>query len=160
MTIKPEDHIGLLVMLLKGYLKKYPKGTNLKDTSEWSDGLLGLIKACKLYDKSKKTNFSTFAAYCIRSQIRTTRNSNTREQQRIVKYIEQIKLQPKPINIDDINWLLEVINNLPYKYKTILKLTLKGKPIVEISNVLNISISEVTTLKRYILNYLRRKYYD
>ena len=67
MTINPEEHLGLVYMVVSKYA---PKGISIEDTEEYSEGVLALIIAASKYDYEKhKNEFSTFAVRCIQTAL-------------------------------------------------------------------------------------------
>ena len=61
----PAKHLGLVARIAMRFTAERP----IEDTDQFGDGCVGLLKAVQLYDPAKRTAFSTFAWYCIRTYI-------------------------------------------------------------------------------------------
>lgn len=65
--IRPEDHLGLVFVVASRFV---PKHIPIQDSEEYSDGIMGLLRACKEYDPEKyQTQFSTYAFEVIKTAI-------------------------------------------------------------------------------------------
>jgi len=61
-----EEHIGLARDIALRYT---PRHQEVEDTEQYSDALLGLLKACRSYTSSLGFTFATWATKCINNEI-------------------------------------------------------------------------------------------
>jgi RNA polymerase sigma factor (sigma-70 family) len=66
--IDASKHFGLVAMIAGRCCRLRPN-EKLEETEEFSDGLVGLSKAIRLFKLALGCKFSTFAFYCIRNEI-------------------------------------------------------------------------------------------
>lgn len=66
--IKAEEHFGLVAKLAMKYARK-KQNERIEDTEEFSDGLVGLVRAMNRFKPELGYAFSTYAFYCIRNAI-------------------------------------------------------------------------------------------
>ena len=65
--IKAEDHLGLVCWIASRFV---PKHIPIQDSEEYSDGVMGLLRAVEKYNPElHKTEFSTYAFDVIRTAI-------------------------------------------------------------------------------------------
>ena len=65
--VDPLQHLGLVRQMAKRFLRR--PGQDVHELEEYHDGLLGLLKAVRLYDPLRGTKFCTVACWWIRSAI-------------------------------------------------------------------------------------------
>jgi RNA polymerase sigma factor (sigma-70 family) len=87
--INPEDHLGLVCMIVSKYV---PRGVKTEDTEEYSEGVLALINACRKY-KPEMGPFSTYAGASIKkSLIQRWRRSKRQKRQGNIVSIDESKM--------------------------------------------------------------------
>lgn len=151
-----ERYKGLVVKIARSY---FILGGEMEDIVQ--EGMIGLYKAIKGYDKKKNASFKTFATMCIKHQIQSAikvanakKNSplsnsvslqsfseNSDDEDFLpVSLIFQISPDEKVINKENYQNLLENIKKiLSDKEFQVLKYYLKGYTYKEISNILETS---------------------
>ena len=72
-----ERYKSLVVKIARGY---FILGWEMEDIVQ--EGMIGLYKAIKGYNKSKNTTFKTFATMCIKHQIQSAIKRQTRRKTR------------------------------------------------------------------------------
>ena len=145
------------------------------------EGMIGLYKAIKNYDKTKETSFKTFAVMCIKHQIQTAiKKSNANKNKPLSSAIsfqnfsdenhnENIEYLPVELVLD-LSPEDEVINKesylhlkrkikeilSPLEYK-VLTYYLQGYSYKEISKGLNVTSKSIDNSLSRIKNKLREK---
>lgn len=151
-----ERYKGLVVKIARSY---FILGGEMEDIVQ--EGMIGLYKALKGYDKKKNASFKTFATMCIKHQIQSAiKVANAKKNSPLsnsvslqsfsensddddflpVNLIFQVSPDEKIINKEDYRNLLENIKKmLSEKELQVLKYYLKGYTYKEISNILGTS---------------------
>ncbi len=151
-----ELYKGLVVKIARSY---FILGGEMEDIVQ--EGMIGLYKAIKGYDKKKNASFKTFATMCIKHQIQSAiKVANAKKNSPLsnsvslqsfsensddddflpVNLIFQVSPDEKIINKEDYRNLLENIKKmLSEKELQVLKYYLKGYTYKEISNILGTS---------------------
>lgn len=143
-----------------------------------SEGFVGLIRAAKTFKTDQNTQFSTYAAICIKNQINMYLR-NQRSQVECVSIYKAINVdnEGNEFTIEDSladnkDWFLDiekqesikllysVLNNLPDRERKIITMLygLEGKRYKqkEVAELLGISQSYVSRLEKNILEKIRR----
>jgi RNA polymerase sigma factor (sigma-70 family) len=68
-NINPLDHVKLVTMVCKRYMSA-TKGKNLDFDDLHQAGMMGIMKACELFDESRGYKFSTYATWWVRAFVR------------------------------------------------------------------------------------------
>ena len=168
-----ERYKGLVVKIARSY---FILGGEMEDIVQ--EGMIGLYKALKGYDKKKKASFKTFATMCIKHQIQSAikvanakKNSplsnsvslqsfseNSDDEDFLpVSLIFQISPDEKVINKENYQNLLENIKKmLSDKEFQVLKYYLKGYTYKEISNILETSEKSIDNSLSRIKSKLKK----
>ncbi|GAF80736.1 unnamed protein product [marine sediment metagenome] len=64
-----EDNMGLAYSETARFVRNYKNRESLRDTLEFSDACLGLVKAAHSFKKERRVKFSTYAVDCIKKSI-------------------------------------------------------------------------------------------
>lgn len=115
------------------------------------EGLIGLIKAIKLYSSSSSTSFNTFSNTCIRREIVT----NIKKPLLELSSPEEILLSKE--------FLKDFLKNIKINFNDLEKKVFinicKGCTDIEISTILNITFKEIDNIiqkiRKKILKYLQ-----
>lgn len=99
MTVRAEDHLGLVGQIAKGYAKRSGKPVE----ELFQEGVIGLMAACRKFDPGRGVAFSTYAYWWIASAI-----SKSLDEDRLVHLPNTIlakakktgNLPPAPISLD------------------------------------------------------------
>lgn len=168
-----ERYKGLVVKIARSY---FILGGEMEDIVQ--EGMIGLYKAIKGYDKKKNASFKTFATMCIKHQIQSAikvanakKNSplsnsvslqsfseNSDDEDFLpVSLIFQISPDEKVINKENYQNLLENIKKmLSDKEFQVLKYYLKGYTYKEISNILGTSEKSIDNSLSRIKSKLKK----
>ncbi len=168
-----ERYKGLVVKIARSY---FILGGEMEDIVQ--EGMIGLYKALKGYDKKKNASFKTFATMCIKHQIQSAikvanakKNSplsnsvslqsfseNSEDEDFLpVSLIFQISPDEKVINKENYQNLLENIKKmLSDKEFQVLKYYLKGYTYKEISNILETSEKSIDNSLSRIKSKLKK----
>ena len=168
-----ERYKGLVVKIARSY---FILGGEMEDIVQ--EGMIGLYKAIKGYDKKKNASFKTFATMCIKHQIQSAikvanakKNSplsnsvslqsfseNSDDEDFLpVSLIFQISPDEKVINKENYQNLLENIKKmLSDKEFQVLKYYLKGYTHKEISNILETSEKSIDNSLSRIKSKLKK----
>lgn len=168
-----ERYKGLVVKIARSY---FILGGEMEDIVQ--EGMIGLYKALKGYDKKKNASFKTFATMCIKHQIQSAikvanakKNSplsnsvslqsfseNSDDEDFLpVSLIFQISPDEKVINKENYQNLLENIKKmLSDKEFQVLKYYLKGYTYKEISNILETSEKSIDNSLSRIKSKLKK----
>ena len=168
-----ERYKGLVVKIARSY---FILGGEMEDIVQ--EGMIGLYKALKGYDKKKNASFKTFATMCIKHQIQSAikvanakKNSplsnsvslqsfseNSDDEDFLpVSLIFQISPDEKVINKENYQNLLENIKKmLSDKEFQVLKYYLKGYTYKEISNILGTSEKSIDNSLSRIKSKLKK----
>lgn len=168
-----ERYKGLVVKIARSY---FILGGEMEDIVQ--EGMIGLYKALKGYDKKKNASFKTFAIMCIKHQIQSAikvanakKNSplsnsvslqsfseNSDDEDFLpVSLIFQISPDEKVINKENYQNLLENIKKmLSDKEFQVLKYYLKGYTYKEISNILETSEKSIDNSLSRIKSKLKK----
>ena len=168
-----ERYKGLVVKIARSY---FILGGEMEDIVQ--EGMIGLFKAIKGYDKKKNASFKTFATMCIKHQIQSAikvanakKNSplsnsvslqsfseNSDDEDFLpVSLIFQISPDEKVINKENYQNLLENIKKmLSDKEFQVLKYYLKGYTYKEISNILETSEKSIDNSLSRIKSKLKK----
>ncbi len=168
-----ERYKGLVVKIARSY---FILGGEMEDIVQ--EGMIGLYKAIKGYDKKKNASFKTFATMCIKHQIQSAikvanakKNSplsnsvslqsfseNSDDEDFLpVSLIFQISPDEKVINKENYQNLLENIKKmLSDKEFQVLKYYLKGYTYKEISNILETSEKSIDNSLSRIKSKLKK----
>ena len=109
-NIKPEEHLGLVGKVVARYIKdRIP----LEDSEEWSDGVVGLLRAAERFKPELGFKFSTYAVKLITNEVKS--GLRTRYRKKKLKYINPEKLDiPDPTSntpkdkIDDFDFVVDI----------------------------------------------------
>jgi RNA polymerase sigma factor (sigma-70 family) len=74
MAVNPLEHLGLVAYWAKRCGARHP----VKDSEQFADGCVGLLRAIELFDDTRGVKFATFATYHIRMRILYSRNLERR----------------------------------------------------------------------------------
>ena len=168
-----ERYKGLVVKIARSY---FILGGEMEDIVQ--EGMIGLYKAIKGYEKKKNASFKTFATMCIKHQIQSAikvanakKNSplsnsvslqsfseNSDDEDFLpVSLIFQISPDEKVINKENYQNLLENIKKmLSDKEFQVLKYYLKGYTYKEISNILETSEKSIDNSLSRIKSKLKK----
>ncbi len=167
-----ELYKGLVVKIARGY---FILGGEMEDIVQ--EGMIGLYKAIKGYNKSKNTTFKTFATMCIKHQIQSAiKKANTKKNSPLtnsvslqsfsensddddflpVNLIFQVSPDEKIINKERYKRLLEEIRKmLSEKEMQVLRLYLKGYTYKEIGEILKMPYKSIDNSLSRIKTKLR-----
>ena len=168
-----ELYKGLVVKIARSY---FILGGEMEDIVQ--EGMIGLYKAIKGYDKKKNASFKTFATMCIKHQIQSAiKVANAKKNSPLsnsvslqsfsensddddflpVNLIFQVSPDEKIINKEDYRNLLENIKKmLSEKELQVLKYYLKGYTYKEISNILGTSEKSIDNSLSRIKSKLKK----
>lgn len=168
-----ELYKGLVVKLARSY---FILGGEMEDIVQ--EGMIGLYKAIKGYDKKKNASFKTFATMCIKHQIQSAikvanakKNSPLSNSVSLQSFSEnsddddflpanlifQVSPDEKIINKERYKNLLEEIRKmLSEKEMKVLRLYLKGYTYKEISNILGTSEKSIDNSLSRIKSKLKK----
>ena len=168
-----ERYKGLVVKIARSY---FILGGEMEDIVQ--EGMIGLYKALKGYDKKKNASFKTFATMCIKHQIQSAiKVANAKKNSPLsnsvslqsfsensddddflpVNLIFQVSPDEKIINKEDYRNLLENIKKmLSDKEFQVLKYYLKGYTYKEISNILETSEKSIDNSLSRIKSKLKK----
>ncbi len=168
-----ELYKGLVVKLARSY---FILGGEMEDIVQ--EGMIGLYKAIKGYDKKKNASFKTFATMCIKHQIQSAikvanakKNSPLSNSVSLQSFSEnsddddflpanlifQVSPDEKIINKERYKNLLEEIRKmLSEKELQVLKYYLKGYTYKEISNILGTSEKSIDNSLSRIKSKLKK----
>ena len=168
-----ELYKGLVVKIARSY---FILGGEMEDIVQ--EGMIGLYKALKSYDKKKNASFKTFATMCIKHQIQSAiKVANAKKNSPLsnsvslqsfsensddddflpVNLIFQVSPDEKIINKEDYRNLLENIKKmLSEKELQVLKYYLKGYTYKEISNILGTSEKSIDNSLSRIKSKLKK----
>ena len=168
-----ELYKGLVVKIARSY---FILGGEMEDIVQ--EGMIGLYKAIKGYDKKKNASFKTFATMCIKHQIQSAikvanakKNSPLSNSVSLQSFSEnsddddflpanlifQVSPDEKVINKEDYRNLLENIKKmLSEKELQVLKYYLKGYTYKEISNILGTSEKSIDNSLSRIKSKLKK----
>ena len=168
-----ERYKGLVVKIARSY---FILGGEMEDIVQ--EGMIGLYKALKGYDKKKNASFKTFATMCIKHQIQSAiKVANAKKNSPLsnsvslqsfsensddddflpVNLIFQVSPDEKIINKEDYRNLLENIKKmLSEKELQVLKYYLKGYTYKEISNILGTSEKSIDNSLSRIKSKLKK----
>lgn len=102
--IKPEQHIGLARHIVSKYVGRNEK---IEDTEEYSDALLGLIKAAKTW-KPEHGSFSNWAFFVCKNQI--LMGKKKQDKLKVLETDVAEKVQEQPIELD-LGYITDFIDN-------------------------------------------------
>jgi RNA polymerase sigma factor (sigma-70 family) len=147
-----QDHFGLVGMMTKKFVKLQSK-QKMEETEEWSDGMLGLVKAKNAFDSKRGNKFSTLAYLHIKHEIfkgKIRRNNNLSMSLDFNSDFNEIIYKNKGIEKVDENDLIKIIFNLiDDRTKNIFKMYfVQGKTLAEIGSILGISKERVRKIKQ------------
>ena len=148
----------LVCKIARGY---FLEGGEIDDLVQ--EGMIGLYKATKSFDKTKDASFKTFATLCITRQIQSAvRSANSKKNTFFLQLLDdsQPKLYDKPTNKENPESKIiaeqsyqqmqtDIQNLLSKKEYTILKVFLQGYSYEQIANLLG-------TTKKSVDNALAR----
>ena len=168
-----ELYKGLVVKIARSY---FILGGEMEDIVQ--EGMIGLYKAIKGYDKKKNASFKTFATMCIKHQIQSAiKVANAKKNSPLsnsvslqsfsensddddflpVNLIFQVSPDEKIINKEDYRNLLKNIKKmLSEKELQVLKYYLKGYTYKEISNILGTSEKSIDNSLSRIKSKLKK----
>ncbi len=169
-----ERYKSLVVKIARGY---FILGGEMEDIVQ--EGMIGLYKAIKGYNKSKNTTFKTFATMCIKHQIQSAiKKANTKKNSPLtnsvslqsfsensddddflpVNLIFQVSPDEKIINKERYKRLLEEIRKmLSEKEMQVLRLYLKGYTYKEIGEILKMPYKSIDNSLSRIKAKLKEK---
>ena len=166
------DNMNLVYSIAYKYYLQNNKSIELEDLQ--SIGFIGLIKASRYFNKDLGYAFSTYAYKLIKNEIiNYIQLDNMKKINTISLYaplssednFELKDMLPTDYNILDdveinldIQYLYEVVNELPEKYRQVMLYLLEGDTIKNIAQKLNLSESNVQTLYNKALNILRYRF--
>ena len=167
-----ELYKGLVVKLARSY---FILGGEMEDIVQ--EGMIGLYKAIKGYDKKKNASFKTFATMCIKHQIQSAikvanakKNSPLSNSVSLQSFSEnsddddflpanlifQVSPDEKIINKERYKNLLEEIRKmLSEKEMKVLRLYLKGETYKEIGKILKMPYKSIDNSLSRIKTKLR-----
>ena len=159
---RPEDHLGLIGLAVAKF--RIP-GVPLADLRAWSDGCIGLLRACALY-RPDKAAFSTFAKWCIRSAICDGAKSHRRYAERfrptdqIGRAIARVDNSDAAARADADNsdWLDWAVRRLPSRWQPIIAARRAGRSTQWIAEQLGVCRETVLTREREAVRFLRNLY--
>lgn len=125
-----EENINLVYWLVT---HKYKHCRNREDLIQ--EGCIGLLKAIKVFDASRRLKFSTFAVYCIDNQIKMFLRKRKTINFTDVDYDD---FPGEDLNFSKLEYDL-LIKNLSESQKYILQRLLQGVTQQEIANELGVS---------------------
>lgn len=153
MEIRAEDHIGLVMRVVKPYASSMK--TSIMDSEVFSDGCVGLMQAVNAFDPTLEYQFSTFATACIKQAIhdgfRQRRHQNERRYKdgTIVRMhvssacaeLSQFSDDPlmRVVLSENEDRLKFAIASLPDRERTIVQLRLDGLGLKEIGEMMGYS---------------------
>lgn len=163
------DNLDLAYSLANKYKKKIHNLIDFEDLK--STALLGLVKSANTYKLELKNQFSTYAYTVIRNELVLFIRENLKLNRivsldnLVIDDIPYIELQASNENIEtdfiirqSVIELNKYINELPEKYKIIIKLVRDGHTQQYIADLYNISQSKVNMLYKEAISLLRQKY--
>ena len=107
-AIDPVQHLGLVHHIVARFFRNKSKGLPIKDTEEYSDGVVGLLIASERYDSSKHdVEFSTYAFKCIKTEILSGLRRRKRGFQEVcsldeTEIVEEYSVHPELTLIDKL----------------------------------------------------------
>ena len=147
-----EDNMGLVYHLVS---KEYPTYLHDEDIIQW--GMLGLCKAAEKWDESR-SKFSTFAMFCIRSEIQMEFRRRSKhngifslDYEYAGEDGEPTTLADRVIGDEDVPYFdLSIdLSRLKEKERKIAELLLTGMTQVDIANKLGVSkVSVCRTVRK------------
>ena len=156
---------NMIHSIIRRYSDKYPY-IKLSKEDLYQEACISLFSACKSYDPSKKTKFSTFAYRVIYCQIgkeviktlKVIQNEvmlyDSEESIQHIKYIKDNEFVYMPKHY--MNEYVEKIKYLSSEDQTIIKMRLSNYSYKEIANRLHITTKRVDNR----LAKLKRKWYE
>ena len=139
---------------------RYTDQRPIQDSWEYSDGILGLLKAIEFHDPSK-ASFMTYAHHCIHNAIK----SGHRVRKDKERMYDRETFSPDPMEILDelFDWFTPdefeaVTSKLTEREDFIVRETLAGKVLREMAFVLELTKERVRQIRVGAYVKLRRDY--
>jgi RNA polymerase sporulation-specific sigma factor len=153
MEIKAEEHLGLVMRVVKPYAAALK--TAIMDSEVFSDGCIGLMKAVEAYDPELGFQFSTFATTCIETAIRDGFRQRRRRAERKYKDGSVVRMHVsskcaelsqvcddtlnRVIGTENEDRLRSAIESLTGQQRTVIELRLEGHGLKEVGEIMGYS---------------------
>lgn len=163
------NNLDLAYSLANKYIKKIHNLIEYDDIK--SIAILALVKSANTYKPELKNQFSTYAYTVIRNELVLFIRDSLKENKvvsldnLVIDNIPYLELQESTDNIEadfitsqNANELNKYINELPEKYKIVVKLVKEGKTQQYIADLYGVSQPKVNILYKEAISLLRQKY--
>ena len=154
-----EDPVNWIPLVCKLSLR-YTDQRPIQDSWEYSDGILGLLKAIEFHDPSK-ASFMTYAHHCIHNSIKTGYRLRRAKE----RLYDHEAFAPDPIDLfeKELDWFtpdeFEVVTSkLTAREDYIVRETLEGKFLREMAFTLGLTKERVRQIRVEAYTKLRREY--
>jgi RNA polymerase sigma factor (sigma-70 family) len=97
-NINPLDHAKLVTLVCKRYMSA-TRGKNLDFEDLHQAGMMGVMKACELFDESRGYKFSTYATWWIRAYVRRLTVDQARTVRIPAWFQEEQRLKGTPVRL-------------------------------------------------------------
>lgn len=160
----PEKHIGLVWHIVQSKFKI--PNPSVTSSEEYSDGLLGLLNACRKFDHSLNLKFSTYAYKCIIHSILSGRRRQRRFNERystshhidINKKLDASDEVEEPLDYPTCSeWLNVQQESLSPRLRQIISERKQGLTLREIAQNIGLTKERVRQLQVEAIELLRHR---
>lgn len=160
----PEKHLGLVWHIVQSKFKV--PNPAVTSSEEYSDGLLGLLNACRKFNHSLDLQFSTYAYKCIIHSILSGRKRQRRFNERY-STSHQIEINSKEDHREDLKveidyqscseWLNLQIDSLSIRSQQILQLRRQGLTLKEVGERIGLTKERIRQIQDEAVKSLQHR---